>query len=303
MAVKRQVSINSNSPGANIAGGGKGGAGKQTAAQKKAAAKAAADLKAQIAAYQQQFGGGAAKQVYVGVEAGSDLEKNGFQGLGVGQPGAPAGATYGGPFKGYYGTKKPLYKVGYQNSKQFSAELNNLDPNVILLYQQRLNASGMLDTYTPGKLDKVTRGAFKELLTQANQSATTWQSTLQDIEASGGVTQKPEAPRDPFVAKLDDPTTLKETFQAAAQSIYGGDLPDSEIDAMVNSYRAQQMSKQQAAYDTDGNPAGGTIETETDPTAFAQAEIKTAHPDQINRVKFQDTLGNIMKGLSSQGVA
>lgn len=234
--------------------------------------------------------------IYIGVAAGSDLETLGVAGAGHGQPGAVAGAKYGGPFKSYYGTRKPLYKVGYQNSKQFARELNNMDPNVIYLYQQRLNASGMLDKFTPGKLDKATRAAFKELLTTANQSAATWQQTLQDIESTGGLVGT-EKQRAPFVAQLDDPATLREAFQQTAQSLYGGDLPDAEVNAMVDAYRTIQGQKQKVAY--DAAETGGTIESEASPSAFAAEQIKAKHPQQVTNVKFSETLGNILQTLGS----
>lgn len=237
-------------------------------------------------------------QVYIGVDAGSDLEKYGLQGPGYGQPGAALGAKYGGPFKSYYGHRKPLYKVGYQNSKTFARELNNMDANAIYLYQRRLNSVGMLDTFTPGKLDKATRGAFKELLSTANQSAVTWQQTLQEIEQSGGKVSTSTQTHQPFVAQLDDPATLRATFQQVAQTIYGGDLPDAEINSMIDAYRNQQLTKQQTAYNIA--ETGGTVDTETNPSAFAQQEIQSTHPDQAARVKFQDTLGTILKTFSSQ---
>lgn len=264
-----------NSPGGQITGSGD-----------------AAELQRLRDQYNKTSGG-----IYIGIEAGSELEQQGVQGAGYGQPGAVLGAKYS-PFKAYYGRRKPKYKVGYQNSKQFARELNNMDPNVIYLYQQRLNASGLLDKYNPGQLDKSTRAAFKELLATANQTATTWQSSLQDLEAAGGRVDSGTSVRAPFVAQLDDPATLRATFQQVAQSIYGGDLPDAEINAMIDAYRNQQLTKQQAAY--TAQETGGTIDTETNPSAFAQAEIQSTHPDQAARVKFSDTLGTILKTFSSQ---
>jgi hypothetical protein len=235
--------------------------------------------------------------IYVGVEAGSDLEKYGYQGAGANQPGASLAAKYG-PAKGFYGKRLPLYKRGYQNSEQFRRELGNMDPNIIYLYQQRLHDAGMLDAYTPGQLDKPTRAAFKEVLSQANQSASSWQSTLQSIESVGGVFKEPE-PRDPFQAVLDDPASLKAAFQHVAQDIYGGDLPDSEVDAMVDAYRTQQLQKQKAAYDAEGTTT--TIEKEADPSAFAADQLKATHPDQLERVKFSSAMSTIMQGLAGRG--
>jgi hypothetical protein len=232
--------------------------------------------------------------IYIGVAAGSDLETSGFP------------ATKRGPFgvPMYKLSRKPLYKVGYQNSKQFSRELNNMDPNVIFLYQQRLNASGLLDKFTPGKLDKATRGAFKELLTQANQTGATWQSTLQDIETVGGMVGADggagaSRERAPFVAQLDDPATLRAAFQQTAQSLYGGDLPDGEVQAMVDAYRSIQMSKQKAAY--DAADTGGTIESEPNASAFAEQQIREKHPDQVARVEFNGTLSAALKALATTG--
>lgn len=281
------------SPGAKIAGGG-------TTTRKK---KPVVDPELQ--AYLDKYGG-TKKGVYIGVESGSDLEKNGLQGPGYGQPGAVAGAKYGQQFRGYYGSRKPKYKVGYQNSQSFARELNNMDPNVIYLYQQRLNASGLLDSFTPGKLDKSTRGAFKELLTQANQTANTWQSTLQDIEAVGGVAGKDSKQQpDAFVAQLDDPVTLREAFQQTAQSLYGGDLPDDEINAMVDAYRSIQQAKQQAAYNANlasaNGGASGTVEAEVAPGDYAAQQIKAKHPDQVAKVEFSGTLSDLFKAGAQTG--
>jgi hypothetical protein len=201
-------------------------------------------------------------------------------------------------------SKKPIYKVGYQNSKQFSRELNNMDPNIVFLYQQRLNSVGLLDKFTPGKLDKATRGAFKELLSTANQTGASWQSTLQDIESVGGAAGADGGAgsareRAPFVAQLDDPATLRSAFQQTAQSLYGGDLPDDEVNAMVDAYRSIQLSKQKAAY--DAADTGGTIDSEPNASAFAEQQIKEKHPDQVAKVAFSGTLNEALKALATTG--
>lgn len=245
--------------------------------------------------------------VYIGVDSGSDLEKYGYQGPGYGLVNPGFLGLAGGPVKNYYGTRKPLYKVGYQNSKTFARELNNMDPNVVYLYQQRMEAAGLLESgsYAPGKLDSATRAAFKQLLGTANQTATSWQQTLQDIESVGGLPgkQKQKQQPDAFVANLDDPATLRSAFQQVAQQLYGGDLPDSEVQSMVDAYRSQQMSKQKAAYDAQLAAAnGGTpgqVDQETTPGAFAQQQLQQSHPDQLARVKFSDTLGSILDTLRS----
>jgi hypothetical protein len=235
--------------------------------------------------------------VYIGIDSGSDLETYGYQSQ-LTHPADPYATTGPASFASVKTlATKPKYKVGYLNSEDFARELGNKNPDIIYIYQQRMAAAGLLDAYTPGQLDKPTKAAFKELLSGANQIAGTWQQALQDTETVGGRTTAPKQERDPFVAKLDDPATLRETFQSAVQKIYGGDLPDDEINAMVDAYRSQQLSKQQAYY--DAQPLGGAVTTETDPTAYALAEVKAKHPQQLDRVKFQDTFSQIMSAFGS----
>lgn len=253
-------------------------------------ASAARDATTQQAnAYQQTQGA-----VYIGVDAGSDLEQYGYQS----NPNYHVNPALK-PAMGWVAKalpRKPLYKVGYLNSKDFSRELGNMNANAIYQYQQYMNQAGMLDKYTPGQLDKATRAGFKELITRANQHAGTWQDELgSSLQAGGEV--GPAKTRQPFVAQLDDPATLKETFQAAAQQVYGGDLPDAEVNAMVDAYRQTQAQRQQAAY--SAQDTGGTVDNEPSAQAFALSKIKEQHPDQVNRVKFADTLGTIMQTFSS----
>ncbi len=242
------------------------------------------------------------KPVYIGVAAGSDQELYGTP-ISTTDP----SATTGPMSMTYQAMRKPRYKVGYQNSKDFSAELNGMDPNAIYMYQQRLNAVGMLDKFTPGKLDSATRAAYKELLTQANQNGDTWQSTLQQIEANGGVVKTPKAtqPPDAFVSQLDDPQSLREAFQQAAQSLYGGNLPDNEINGMVDAYRHIQQQKQQASYNATLAAANGgvqgSVENIQSPSDFASQEIRAQHPDQVAKVQFQGTLSDALKSLSTTG--
>lgn len=223
--------------------------------------------------------------VYIGVATGSELETYGYQ--------LPVNQRPSSHFSRNTGLK-PRYQTNYMNSQQFYQELNLGDPNVIYLYQQRMSNAGLLDAYTPGQLDNATRAAFKNLMGTANQTATTWQQTLQDAEAVGGSNKAGSAK----AIVLDDPTTLRSTFQAVARKIYGGDLPDDEVNRMVDAYRNMQAERQRAMYDAQAS--GGTTDSVTDPSAYAEEQINAQHPDQANRVKFQNTLSTIMQTFSKQ---
>lgn len=263
----------------------------------------------------QQPGGTAQKAVYIGIAAGSDLEKLGVPGPGYGQASSGMGAIYGQQFRGYYGTQKPLYKVGYQNSQQFSRELNNMDPNVIFLYQQRLYNAGLLSTFTPGTLDKATRAAFKDLLGTANQSASTWQSTLQNIEDAGGVAGKKKAEPakpPPLTISLSNPDDIKAAISSTAKTLYGGDLPDSEVASMVATFQDKERQSQTQAYNQQYSPEGAAAgngvygpggETVAAPnlSAFVEQQIKAAHPDQVAKVEFSGTLNNALSSLAKTG--
>lgn len=234
--------------------------------------------------------------LYIGVEAGSDLEQRGLP-L---RRGADPAATTGPASFGYTSRVKPRYKVGYLNSKEFAAELGDMDKDVIESYQGAFYDLGLLKKFTPGKMDKATRQLFKDLITTANQEGKRWQDVFMETLETGTVGYVDDGPsqeRAPFVAELDDPISLREAFQRVAADIYGGDLPDSEVNAMVDAYRSIQMERQKAYYDTQ--EVGGTADVEPDPGAFAAERIKAAHPDQAARVKFQDTLGTIMSTFSN----
>jgi hypothetical protein len=239
--------------------------------------------------------------IYIGVQAGSDMEQVGLKGTGT-DPSARSG-----PQSFTYPTvKKPRYKIGYLNSKEFAADLAGNDPDAIEAYQSYMHDAGLLNKYTPGSVDKPTRAAFKELVTRANQTGSTWQQALED-QLRGGVVDDGSAKQAPdaFVAELSDPATLREAFQNTAQSLYGGDLPDAEVQAMVDAYRQIQLAKQQSAHEIDLAAAdGGTPGTkELVPTtdAFAAEAIKAKHPDQVAKVQFSGTLNKALQALSQTG--
>lgn len=243
------------------------------------------------------------KPIYIGVEAGSDLEQKGLPGAGANQPGATMGAKYGGPTRSYYGSVKPRYRVGYLNSKEFSRELGGMDSDVITKYQEAFYDLGLLTKFTPGKMDGPTRAIFKDMVTTANQSGKRWQDVFMKTLETGTVgydTPGDSGPeRAPFQAILDDPVTLREAFQSTAQKLYGGDLPDAEVNAMVDAFRAQQLAKQKAKYDTD--ETGGQIDNEVSPDDFISSEIKAKHPDQVAKVEFNGTLSSLFAETAKTG--
>lgn len=239
-------------------------------------------------------------QVYIGVDTGSDLETQGYQVRRTGPWHIPTVGTV---------AKKPLYKVGYLNSKDFARELNDLNPDTIYFYQQRLNAVGLLDKFTPGQMDTATRNAFKSLIGQANQTATTWQKALQDSEAAGGYSPDGAgggsgSQRQPFVATLDDPATLRVVFQNVARETYGRNLPDDEINSMVDAWRNVEYQRQKSYYDMQDT--GGTVDnpntSQADAEAFAQAQIKANHPNEVGAEAFGQKFQQLLDAFTKPTV-
>lgn len=114
----------------------------------------------------------------------------------------------------------------------------------------------------------------------------------------------------PLVIKLTNPDTLRATIQNVADQLYGGHLPDDEVQKMITTYQGMESSSQTAQYNA-GDPnltgvvtggLGGTITQAPSPSAYAQSQIEQNHPDQVNHVKFKDTFSKVLDAFTKPTV-
>lgn len=153
-----------------------------------------------------------------------------------------------------------------------------------------------------GQWDQGWASAFSKVLGSANVTGSTWQDALTSrlsAQDQGNAIDSSGSKLQPFQAQLTDPITLKSAFRQTANQIYGGDLPDEEINQMVDAYRAIQLQKEQANYDT--NITGGTIDTLESPGDFAEQQIRDKHPDQVAKMEFNGTLSGALKSITQAG--
>jgi hypothetical protein len=246
------------------------------------------------------------KGVYIGVEAGSDLERYGYQSQRTiaADPYARTGPASFSRIEQL--SKKPKYKVGYLNSKDFARELGNFDPQAIYTYQQYMNQAGLLDKFSPGVMDAATRGAFKELLTSANQHAGTWQGELDAVLQAGGKTGDTGTSTPPLTVNLTNPDDIKAVATTAAQSLLGQNLSDDQLNNFVSTFQAQERDFQTTSYNQQYTPGvgygpGGEATQAPDLKTAATNYAKSSDPAQYQTTQFGSMVSDALKNLRSGG--
>lgn len=138
-------------------------------------------------------------------------------------------------------------------------------------------ANYLTDRHKPG--DPLTKpiAAFAALMAEANLTGQTWDALLQfrqtnPVSAGSGQLT---------TYRVTNPSDLRSVFRKAAQDTLGrGDLPQEQVDRMVNAYQQSERSYQQKA------AAGGTVTQAPSPTTFGQEQIEQQNPDEAQAYKF-----------------
>jgi hypothetical protein len=147
------------------------------------------------------------------------------------------------------------------------------------IISQLQKANYLTEKHKPG--DPLTKpiAAFAALMTEANLTGQTWEQMLtfrqtQPISGGGGNLQS---------YRVTNPLDLRSVFRKAAQDTLGrGDVPQEQLDRMVNAYQQAERSYQQKAV------AGGTVTQAPSPTTFAEQQIETQNPDEATAYKFAE---------------
>lgn len=110
----------------------------------------------------------------------------------------------------------------------------------------------------------------------------------------------------PNVIHLTNPDELRTILQKGAQELYGGRLPDEDVNKFVQAYQFQESATKTAAYNAgEGNLGtyGGSASV-TDPASVSTAAetfIRTEHPNQVAATEFGSAMDNMLTALRRPG--
>lgn len=174
-------------------------------------------------------------------------------------------------------------------------------PETIAAIQAKMaEARLMPKDYRIGTWDADTTDAFKYVLTYANQTTTDWQTALDSL-LKGSASLPPIAgPKGPvFTAHLSNDDDVKKAFKDVTYQLMGGQFVDpGQADAFVQSFHAQELGAQRAAFSA-ATGGGGTV---TDaPNIGTAAETQLAATDQTGlQAKRYNDLANVFGSILGQ---
>lgn len=118
--------------------------------------------------------------------------------------------------------------------------------------------------------------------------------------------------RSPLVVKLTNPDDLRVTLQKTVQDLYGGNLPETDVQSFISAFQSSQAAEQTAAYTAGGfNPetgqadlsgtlnGGGTVTAPASPTAAAEQYVRTKYPNQVAATQFGNAMDSIITTLKN----
>lgn len=121
--------------------------------------------------------------------------------------------------------------------------------------------------------------------------------------------------RTPLVVKLANPDDLRVTLQKTVQDLYGGNLPEADVQNFISAFQSSQAAEQTAAYaaggfnpetgqaDMTGTPtSGGTVTAPASPTAAAETYVRTKYPNQVAATQFGNAMNSIINTLKNPAV-
>lgn len=165
-----------------------------------------------------------------------------------------------------------------------------------------LDATKDIDAFKRALISHLASGQQTDLSSFLNQAVSTYQAT--------GTRTKT-----PLVVKLTNPDDLRITLQKTVQDLYGGNLPEDQVQKFIQSFQSDQAAEQTAAYTAGGfNPetgqsdlsgsqtAGGTVTGVASPAAAAEAFTRTNYPNQVAATAFGNALNNIIDTLKRPAV-
>jgi hypothetical protein len=178
----------------------------------------------------------------------------------------------------------PRYVQGHQYNPA------SLPVDDIIDLQESLVAAGLMERgdYTVGVWDNESTQAYEHLLSEANASGddetTAMTRRIQSVQVNGAPGAAKAPKRQPLVVTLTNPEDLRAVAKRVSTELYGGRLPDEELDRFVANYQASEANYQQAGYAMD--ETGGTLTKPADPESVLENQIKTEHPNEYMATQF-----------------
>jgi hypothetical protein len=184
----------------------------------------------------------------------------------------------------------PRYVQGHQYNPA------SLPVDDIIDFQENLVAAGLMERgdYTVGVWDNESTKAYEQLLSEANASGDDEQVAMTRRIASTQANPKPDKTpkRQPLVVQLSNPDDLRAVAKRVSSELYGGNLPDEELDRFVSSYQALEAGYQQTGYNMD--ETGGTLVKPPDPDVALEKQIREEHPNQVAATAFGARMSDII---------
>jgi hypothetical protein len=178
-----------------------------------------------------------------------------------------------------------------------------MDPDSLMDLQIALEKAGYLDEYTLGVWDNRVAAGYENLLRLADQRGQPWQAALaQETTARKKEANEKATRRAPLKVYLSDRESVKQVANAAAQDLYGGELPEETIDAIAGVLNARERDFQTAKYNFEGMEGGEFAQSAPDASAITEQVVKERHPDQVDRVQFQSVFDQITSTLRGTGL-
>jgi hypothetical protein len=190
----------------------------------------------------------------------------------------------------------PRYVAGHQYNPA------TLPVDDIIDLQQKLVAAGLMDDgdYTVGVWDNVSTKAYEQLLGEANMSGDDEETALtRRIQTTQlHPKEKEKKTRPPLIVRLSNPDDLRAVAKRAASDLYGGNLPDEDVERFVASYRSMedQYQRQQDAMQYTGvEPGpGGTVTQPADPEVMLENQVRREHPNEVAATAFGARMNDII---------
>lgn len=189
------------------------------------------------------------------------------------------------------------------------------NPADVRALQIQLQQTGLLTsrgTTVLGQWDPQSATAFAKLLASANNAGAEWKDVLaarMAAVASGGLLGT-QTSRAPLVVHLANPDDIRSTLQKTAQTLYGGNLPEQDVQAFIAAFQGQQAAASQAAYAAGENPnigtmdidpttgkplgGGGTVTNAPSTGAASEQFIRGQHPQEVAQQGFVNAMGDVL---------
>ena len=212
----------------------------------------------------------------------------------------------------YETSLSPQYRVG----DELTPLKDSWPAERIADIQNQMVSAGLLKArnFQLGFWDQPTMSAYRELLGYSNVSGQDSDTTLANFKATiakfGDTTTGAHRVRQPFLAELTDPNTLRDTLDAVSVRTMGRGLTEQEKAHFVDSFRATQeqslRGKDDMAGDVDtttgANTGTGGTYSLPQPESSANAYIKSTNPDAVKEYNYLNAFKAFEQLLSGSGL-